>query len=128
MIFAELQRSGEQLVHVHRLTDDLAGRSSLTFVNKIAPAKLFRRESNSVSNFVNLAFEREDALRRTEPSERTVRRNVSRHSAAVNSDVRTDVWASGMNRPTRKHNRRERAIRAPVDNKFDLHREELAVF
>src|SRR5262245_40936328 len=80
-----------------------------------------------MGNFVHLTFERKDALWCTESSKRAVRRNVGRNSAAVNSYVRTEVWPSRMNRPTRKHNRRKRAISAAVDHKLDLHREELAV-
>jgi pyrrolidone-carboxylate peptidase len=67
-------------------------------VNEVATSKLFRRQTNCMRDFVHVPLEREDALRRAEAPERAVRRNIRRHRAAVNANVRANVWTSGMNR------------------------------
>src|SRR5688500_19582097 len=75
-----------------------------------------------------MTFEREDALRRTETSKSTMRRHVRRHSAAVNTHVRTGVRPTSVDRPTREHYRRKRAVSATVDREINLHCQQLAVF
>src|SRR6185295_2114966 len=106
----------------------LAGGSRLAFVKEVATSKLFRCQTNSVRDFVHVSFEREDALRRAEAPKRTMRWNVRRHRAAVNANVGTNVWASGVNRSARKHDGRERAISTTIDHEVDLDREEFSVF
>src|ERR1700741_2061647 len=97
-------------------------------MNEVATAKLFRRQTHSLSNYVHVSLEREDALRRSKSSERTVRRNVGRNCLAVNPHVGTNVWTSGMNRSAREHDRRKRAVSAAIDDEVDLHREKFSVF
>src|SRR5215213_231788 len=128
MVVAELQCTRQQMVHVHALVNDLAGCRLLAFVNKVATAKLFRREPNCSRHLIHVSFECEDALRRAEPSKSAVRWNIGSDSAAVNPYVRTDVWAGSVDRSARKHDRRQRAISAAVDHKVNLSGKELAIF
>ena len=96
VIVTELKGAIEELSHIHSLANHLTGRSCLTFVNKVATPKLFRRQPNCARDFVHVALEREDALRRAETSERAMRRNVSGDSATVYTHVRTRVWTGGV--------------------------------
>ncbi len=57
-----------------------------------------------------------------------MRRNVGRHRLALNADVRTKVGTGGVNRSAGQHNWRERAVRATIDDEFDLLGEQLPIF
>ncbi len=78
--------------------DHLAGRRGFAFVDEIAAAKFFGRQIKRVRDFIHLTLEGEYALRRSKSSERTLRREISRHSATVNPYVRTKVWTSSVDR------------------------------
>src|SRR5439155_6432969 len=93
-----------------------------------APTKFFGTQTDRLRDFVHMTFQRKDTLRRAESAKSAVRRHVRRYCFAMNANIRTEVRTGGMNRAARKHDRRERAIRAAIDHKFDLHREQLSVF
>src|SRR5262249_18184603 len=107
---------------------DLLGCGRLPFANEIAPAKLFGGNAHSACDFIHMAFEREDALRRAETAKCAVRRMICRHSAAANAYVRAIVWPGSMNRSPRQHDRRERGIGAAIDREINLHSEQLSFF
>src|SRR5262249_24730739 len=124
VVVAELQRAIEQAVHIDALANHLAGRSGLAFLNKVATAKLFRRESDGARDLVHVTFEGKDALRRAETAKRAVRWNVCRNSLAMNAHVWARIRTGRVNRSARKHDRRECAVGAAVDYEIDLHRDE----
>ena len=122
VIIAHLERAIQQAFHVDTFTNRLTGRSRLSLLNKVAPTKFFGSQTNRLRNFIHLTFQPKDTLRRAESAERTVRRHVRRYCSAVNANMRAEVRPGGVNRAARKHDRRERAIRAAIDHKVDLHR------
>ena len=94
--------------------------------------KLRRRNSSGGEprrrrDAVHLQLEREDRLRRAEAAEGAVRRGVGRDRLRADPDVRTVVGTGGVNRPARQHDRRQRAVRAAVDDELDVHRQQPAV-
>ena len=86
--------------------DYLADGKGLALLDKIAAAKLLRRESDGRGDSVEMAFEREDALRRAKPAKRAVRRGVRCHHAALNQHVGAGVRSGGVNGASGQHNRR----------------------
>src|SRR6185503_10457401 len=98
------------------------------FVNEVATSKLLRRQAHRMGHFVHVSFEREDALRSAKTAKRAVRWNVCGDRATVNANIGTDVWTSGMNRSARKHDGRQCAVSAAIDDEVNLDGEELAIF
>src|SRR6185369_10846942 len=127
VVFTELKRARQQVVHVDAFANHLAGRGGFAFVNEVATTKFFRTQSDRLSNFIHVPFEREDALRGAKSPKGAVGRNVRCDRATVNPDVGTDIWTSSMDRSSRKHDRRQCAISAAIDDEVDLHREQFAV-
>ena len=122
MIVTQLERPIQQAFHVDLFMNRLTGRGGLSLLNKVAPPKLFGSQPDRLCNLIHVPFQREDTLRRAESAKRAMRRHVRRYCFAMDADIRTEVGAGRVNRASRKHDRRERAIRAAIDHKFDLHR------
>ena len=99
VVVTQFKRAIEQAVHVHSFANCLVRGCRFTFMDEIAPAKLFGRESYCTRDLVHVTFEREDTLRRAETAKRTMRRHVRRYSTAVNAHVRTKIRTGGMNCP-----------------------------
>src|SRR6267378_8294811 len=126
VIITQFKRAGQQLVHVDLFANRLVSGSRFTFVDKIAATKLVGLKAQRTSNFVELPLESKYALRCAKSSKRSVRREVCSHSARANAYVRAVVRTRGVNRSSRKHDRRKRAVSAAVHDKFDLHGEQLS--
>ncbi len=77
-------------------------------------------------DFVQVAFEREDALRRAEAAKGSVRRHVRRNGATLDANVRAKVWPGGVNRSARQHDRRERGVSSAVNDEIYLHAEQFS--
>ena len=122
VIVTQLERPIEQAFHINFFANRLTGRSRLSLLNKIAPTKFFGSQSNRLRNFIHVTFQPKNALRRAESAKGAMRRHVCRHCTALDANVRTEIGPGGVNRAARKHHRRQRAIRAAIDHKFDLHR------
>ena len=95
--------------------------------------KLRRRNSSGVKpnrsrHFVHVSLQGKDALRRAESTKRTVRRDVRRHRSTLDAHVRTKIRTRRVNRAARKHHWRQRAVRAAVDHKIYLLRQQFAIF
>src|SRR2546429_6928499 len=128
VITTQFKRAGQQLVHVYLLADRLTGGGSFTFVDKIAATKLVGLEAQPTGNFVEMPLESKYALRRAKSSKCTVWRNICSHSARANAHVRAIIRTRGVNRSSREHHRRKCAVSATVDDKLDLHGEQLSAF
>ena len=79
--------------HVDRLPDRLADGERVARRDEIAAAELVGRQADCGGNRVHVPLEREDALRRAEPAEGAMRRNVGRDRPAANANVRAAVRA-----------------------------------
>ena len=94
--------------------------------------KLRRRNSSGgrpddFGDAVEMAFEREDALRSAESAEGAVRRHVGGDSAAANSHVGAVIGTCGVNGAAGENDRRKSFVGAAVDGEVDFHGEEFAV-
>ena len=67
-----------------------------------------------------MSFERKNALRRAEPSERAVWRRVGGYSSTLDAHVRTRVWTSSVNCSAREDYGRECAVCSAIDGEIDL--------
>src|SRR5262245_47348224 len=112
MVITQLKRSIQQSSQINFFTNDLIRCRRFAFLNEIAPAKLFRSQSNCGGNFIHVALEREYALRCSETPERAVGWHVRRHRRTPDANIWAEIWTGGVNCPARKNHRRERAIRA----------------
>src|SRR2546423_7945639 len=128
VITTQLKCAGQQLVHVYLFANRLVGGSRFTFMDKIAATKLVGLKAQRTGNFIELPLESKYALRRAKSSKRSMRRKVCSHSARPNAYVWAVIRTGGVNRSSREHDRRKRAVSATVHNKFDLHGEQLSVF
>src|ERR1700721_2392010 len=103
VIAAQFESAFEQFVHSHFFVDHLAHGKRLALVNEIAAAQLFRREADDGGHPIEMAFEREDALRRAETAKGPVRRSIGGHHTALNQNVWASVRPGGVNRAARQH-------------------------
>ena len=97
VVVGELERAREDRVHVDLVAHHLPDRARLPGLDEVAAAQLVGREADRRRDAVHVPLEREDALRRAEAAEGAVRRNVGRHRAAADADVRDrstgpDAW------------------------------------
>ena len=106
---------------------DLADGVRLAGGDEVAAAELLGGQTRRRRDAVHLQFEREDRLRRAEAAKRAVRRRVGRDRLRADAHVRAVVRTGGVNRPARQHDRRQRAVRAAVDDELDVHRQQPAV-
>ena len=127
VVAVRVKRLRQQRLHVDCVGERLARRGAVASGEEVAAAKLFRREADRTGDLVHVAFEREQALRRAEAAERTVRRNVGGHRLCVHAQVRPLVGARGVDGAARKHDGRERGVGAAIDRKVDGAAEQLAV-
>ncbi len=123
----EFERAGQEGVEIDFFADHLAGGGGLAFVKEVAAAELFGREADGGGDLIHLAFERENALRRAEAAEGSVRRRGGSNGSAADADVGTEVRAGGMDGAAREHDGRESAVCAAVDIEIDLDRGEFAI-
>src|SRR5437868_15425826 len=72
----------------------------ITGPQSIVATQLDRIESELVSDTLHVRFDREERLRSTESTKRTVRRRVREHRSAANADVVAAVRARGVNTTT----------------------------
>src|SRR5580704_4278572 len=120
VIAAQFKRAIHQSVHVNFFVDHLPDSNRLALLNEIPPPKFVRRESHGFRDAIEMPLERENALRRPESSERTVRRSVCSDHSTADSHVRAPVRPSSVNRPARKYHRRQSLIRAAVQRKVNV--------
>src|SRR5579862_4816091 len=112
VIAAQFKRAIHQSVHIHFFVNHLPDSNRLALLNEIPPPKFVRRESHGFRDAIEMPLQRENALRRSESAERTVRRSVCSDHSTADSHVRTAVRPSGVNRPARKYHRRQSFIRS----------------
>jgi len=96
-------------------------------VDEVAAAQFVRREADDLGDAVEMALEREDALRRSESAEGAVRRHIGGDGAAANAHVGAVVRTGGVNRAARENDRRKSFVGAAVNGEVDFDREELAI-
>src|ERR1700758_1450084 len=94
--------------------NNLSHSNRLAVLNEIPPPELIRRQSYSLRNTIEMPLEREHALWRPESAERTVRRRIRCDGAAADPHVRAAVRPGSVNRPARKHDRRQSFIRSAI--------------
>src|SRR5258706_8921036 len=97
MIVAQFECPVQQTIHVDLLVNHLIGRRRLAFFDEVAAAKLFRSQTYSLGDFIQLPLERKNTLWRAATSESTVRRHVRRHCPTLDADIRAVVRAGGVN-------------------------------
>src|ERR1043166_4126600 len=103
VIIRQCKRAIQQSIKVDLLANRLTGRRGLAFLDEVAPAKFFRRQTNRLRNFVHVPFQSKDTLWRPKASKSSVRWNVRRDRGALNPHVRTKIRSGGMNRPARQY-------------------------
>src|SRR5438105_1412765 len=107
VIVAQFKRAIEETFQVQTFANGLTGFSRLAVFDEVAASKFFRRQPNGPGNFVHVALQREDALRRAKSPESPVWRDVGRDRLALDANVRTEVRPGGVNRAAREHYRRQ---------------------
>ncbi len=93
----------------------------------VAAADLERRHAQRLGDAVEVGLGGELDLRRAEAAERAVGRRVGHGRARPDPDVRAAVRAAGVDAAARQHHRRERAVRAAVEDELDVLGDERAV-
>src|SRR6516165_3132038 len=76
VVVRELKGAGQQMVHVHGLTDLLACGRGKSLTQKISATKLFRRQAHSMGNAVHMAFHRKQTLRGAKAAKRSMWRTI----------------------------------------------------
>src|SRR5262249_54006612 len=127
MVAAQLEGAIHQPLHVHVFMDYLSDSDRLALLYEIPTPKFVRRKSDSFRDAIEMPLEREDALRGSESAERAVRRSIRCDGSAANAHVGTAVRPGGVNRPARKHHRRQCFIRSAVQREVDIDRHQLSV-
>ena len=102
------------------VAQDLAGRGRVAGVVDVAPPDLERGDAQLLGDPVEVGLGRELGLRRPEAAERAVGRGVRPRRPGPDADVRAAVRAAGVERATRQHDRRQRAVRAAVHDDLDV--------
>src|SRR5208283_2216613 len=74
-----------------------------------------------------MALHREDTLRRSKTAERALRRAIRGDGGASNSYVGAEIGTRRMDGPTRENDRGQRRVRAAVDGKFDIRRQQFSI-
>ncbi len=90
------QRSSEEVLQIDRIVEELAGRGAVAGGEEVATAEFFGGEADDFCDLVHVAFEGEDALRRAEAAEGSVRRNICCHRFCANGDVGPVIGAGGV--------------------------------
>ena len=127
VVVAFPERAIEQGVEIYFLVDQLSGRRRLSLAHKISPPKFVRRQVHGACYLIEVAFHRENTLRRAETAKRAVRRSVGRHGLRMDAHVGTDVGPRRVNRAAREHHGRKRRVSAAINHEIDVHRHQLAV-
>src|ERR1700758_2009772 len=94
--------------------NNLSHSNRLALLDEIPSPEFIRRESHGFRDAIEMPLERKNALWRPESAERTVRRRIRCDGAAADPHVRTAVRPSSVNRPARKHDRRQSFIRSAI--------------
>ena len=119
--------SGEEMLHVDRVAEELAGGGAVAGGEEIAAAELFGGEADDLRDLVHVAFEGEDALRGAESAEGSVGRDICCHRFGADCDVGPVVGAGGVDGAAGEDYGREGGVGAAVDGEVDLSGEEFAV-
>ncbi len=122
------ERAGEQMLHVDRVFEELAGGCAVAGGEEVAAAQLFRGEADDLGDLVHVAFEREDALRSAEAAEGSVGRDVGGDGFGADGEVGPVIRAGRVDGAAGEDDGRERHVGAAVDGEVDLAGEEFAVF
>ena len=91
-----LERAGEEMLHVDRVGEKLAGGGAVAGGEEVAAAEFFGGEADDAGDLVHVAFESEERLRRAESAKGSVGRDVGGHGSGADGDVRPAVGAGGM--------------------------------
>jgi len=94
---------------------------------EVAAAEFFGGEADDFGDLVHVAFEGEDALRRAEASEGSVRRNICCHRFGADGEVGPVVGAGGVDGARERTTGDRVGIGSAVDGEVDLAGEEFAV-
>src|SRR5262245_17218388 len=73
-----------------------------------------------------MALLSKDTLRRSESPKGAMRGNIGSNSATTNTNVRTVVRSGRMDCPAGQYHRRESAVRATVNHKINLLRQQFS--
>jgi hypothetical protein len=122
-----LEGAGEQVLHVDRVGEVLAGGGLHAGREEVAAAEFFGREADDAGDLVHVAFEREEGLGCAEAAKGPVGRDVGGHRLGADSEVRPVVGAGRVDAGAGEDDGRERDVGAAVDDDLDLAGEEFAV-
>ncbi len=122
------ERSGEQVLHVDGVVEELAGGGAVAGGEEVAAAEFFGGEADDFGDLVHVAFEGEDALRGAESAEGSVRRDVGCHRFGADGHIGPVVGAGSVDGASGEDYWRERGVGSAVDGEVDLSGEEFAVF
>ncbi len=119
--------AGEQVLHVDRVGEELAGGGAVAGGEEVAAAELFGGEADDFGDLVHVALEGEDALRGAESAEGSVGRDVGGHGFGADGEVGPVIGAGGVDGAAREDYGGERGVGSAVDGEVDLSGEEFAV-
>src|SRR6202035_1832688 len=115
------------MLHIDGVAEELAGGGAVAGGEEVAAAEFLGSEADDFRDFVHVAFEREDALRRAESAEGSVGGNVGRHGFGADGDVGPVVGTGGVDGAAGEDYRGEGGVGSAVDGAVDLSGEEFAV-
>ena len=119
--------AGEQMLHVDRVFEELAGCGAVAGGEEVAAAELFGGEADDFGDLVHVALEGEDALRRAEAAEGSVGRDVGGHRFGADGHVGPVVGAGSVDGAAGEDDGGEGGVGSAVDGEVDLSGEEFAV-
>src|SRR5271156_4336694 len=83
VVITQLECAVHQPTHIHFFFYNLTNRQRLTLANEIPSPQFVRRNAHSLRHAIQVALQRENALRRAESSKSSMRRRIGRDGPAV---------------------------------------------
>ncbi len=116
---ARRHRLLDALLDADRLLQRLPRRRRVAEAEEVLPPQLHRVDAERPRDAIHVPLDRPDGLRRAEAAEGAVRRRVRRDGERLDGHVLPAVGAAGVERAAREDDRRERDVRAAVEEDAD---------
>src|SRR5262245_60411750 len=118
---------GQYVFRAYAPVQSLTRRSDIAFLQHVDAAKFERIDAEFRRDLFHLHFVSECDLGRAESAERPVGRSVRSDGASGDADIVASIWPRRVNRPARKHHRRERSVSPAVEHYVNLARDKTSV-